>query len=161
VEVPPAEIPTVAPPDVLPDVPPAVEEVTPVVPGVPITGGKLVEVKPAPVVAAPQPAEPVAAPVESFAPMLFRIFYDRDQNDRFTQGEGIRGISVYLLDADANTPTGTLVTSGTGDGRATLPVRPQRVFVPYLGINMPLNRFPERELHSLWLPPVQLPERVP
>jgi hypothetical protein len=127
---------------------------------VPVTGGRLPEPAREVAAAAPKAPEP-AAPPQQFAPVLFRIFYDRNQDDRFSRGEGIRGISVYMLDADANTETATLVTSAAGDGRVTVPVRPQRIFVPYLGINMPLNAFPERELHSLWLPPVQLPDRVP
>jgi hypothetical protein len=147
-------------PPVLPtEPPPTEEEPTAVVPGVPVTGGHLVEQKPAQV-AAPKPAQPVAPP-QNFAPVLFRIFYDRDSNERFATGEGIRGISVYLVDSDGSTPTGNLVTSAGGEGRTKLPVRPQRVSVPYLGINMPLNHFPGRELHSLWLPQVKLPDRVP
>jgi hypothetical protein len=139
---------------------PVAEEPTAVVPGVPVTGGKLPEREPQVVAAAPKAPQP-AAPVERFAPMLFRIFYDRDSNNRFGRGEGIRGISVYLLDSGANSQTASLVTGGTGDARVTLPVRPQRLYVPYLGISMPLNKFPERELHSLWLPPAILPDRVP
>jgi hypothetical protein len=94
--------------------------------------------------------------------MLFRIFYDRNGNDTFSAGEGIRGISVYFLDANNNlAPTGSLTTSQSGDATAQIPLGPQRVYIPYLGINMPLAHFPERELHSLWLPPVQLPTSVP
>jgi hypothetical protein len=137
-----------------------VEEPTAVVPGVPVTGGKLPEPGPQVVAAAPRAPEP-AAPLEKFAPMLFRVFYDRDSNNRFSRGEGVRGISVYLRDVAANTQTANLVTGGSGDAQVSLPVRPQRIYVPYLGIDMPLNEFPERELHSLWLPPVTLPDRVP
>jgi hypothetical protein len=94
--------------------------------------------------------------------MLFRIFYDRDHNDSFGAGEGIRGVNVYFLDVAANlAPAGSLTTSAAGDGTLNLPTRLQRIYIPYLGVNMPLTRFPERESHSLWLPPVQLPERVP
>jgi len=53
------------------------------------------------------------------------------------------------------------VTSAAGDGTLSIPARLQRVYIPYLDVNMPLARFPEREVHSLWLPPVQLPNRVP
>jgi len=94
--------------------------------------------------------------------VLFRIFYDRNHDDTYHAGEGIRGVSVYFLDATNNlAPTGSLTTSGSGDGSLKIPVGPQRVYIPYLGINMPLTRFPERELHSLWVPAVQLPQRVP
>ncbi|HST05085.1 MAG TPA: pre-peptidase C-terminal domain-containing protein, partial [Chloroflexia bacterium] len=104
--------------------------------------------------------QPPAAP--KLAPMLFRIFYDRDHNDSFSVGEGIRGVNVYFLDVAANlAPAGSLTTSAAGDGTLNLPTRLQRIYIPYLGVNMPLTRFPERESHSLWLPPVQLPERVP
>ncbi|HET9493872.1 MAG TPA: hypothetical protein VFR15_06550, partial [Chloroflexia bacterium] len=157
---PPSEVPPTEAPPAVEEEPPVVEEETPVVPGVPVTGGRLPEPEREVAAAAPKAPEP-AAPLERFAPVLFRIFYDRNQDDRFSRGEGIRGISVYLRDAEANSETATLVTSATGDGRVTVPVRPQRVYVPYLGINMPLAAFPERELHSLWLPPVQLPDRVP
>jgi hypothetical protein len=138
---------------------PVVEE-TPVVPGVPVTGGHLPDQDVAAVAAAPK--APVSAPpVEQLAPMLFRVFYDRDLNSRFGRGEGIRGIAVYLLDANARTETAKLVTNRSGDGTVRLPLKPQRIYVPYLGISMPLNDFPRRELHSLWVPAVQLPDRVP
>ena len=94
--------------------------------------------------------------------MLFRIFYDRNRDDTFSNGEGIRGINVYFLDTSNNlAPTGSLTTSPGGDATLKIPTGPQRVYIPYLGINMPLTRFPDRELHSVWLPPVQLPDRVP
>ena len=94
--------------------------------------------------------------------MLFRIFYDANRNDTFNKGEGVRGVSVYFLDASNNlAPTGNLTTSQTGDASLRIPTGPQRVYIPYLGINMPLTRFPDREVHSIWLPPVQLPDRVP
>ena len=58
-------------------------------------------------------------------------------------------------------PTGSLLTSSDGEGKLDIPTSPVRVYIPYLGINMPLTNFPQRELHSLWLPPVKLPDRVP
>ena len=79
-----------------------------------------------------------------------------------TNTDSIRGISVYFLDAKNNlAPTGSLTTSQAGDANVQIPVGPQRMYIPYLGINMPLTHFPERELHSLWLPPVKLPSSVP
>jgi hypothetical protein len=116
------------------------------------------------VVGAPQQPEAPQPPAQSreLAPMLFRIFYDLNRNDTFNKGEGVRGISVYFLDAANNlAPTGSLTTSQGGDASVKIPTGPQRVYIPYLGINMPLTRFPERELHSIWMQPVQLPDRVP
>jgi hypothetical protein len=131
------------------------------VPGIPGTG---MADPPVVIAAAPQPAPLVEQPAAALklAPILFRVFYDRDHNDAFGAGEGIRGINVTFLDVAENlAPSGGLVTSAAGDGTLSIPARLQRVYIPYLGINMPLSRFPEREIHSLWLPPVQLPDRVP
>jgi hypothetical protein len=94
--------------------------------------------------------------------MTFRLFYDRNRNDSFELGEGIRGVSVYFLGGDnASSPAGSLVTSENGSGTLQIPVGTQRISIPYLGINLPLTRFPDRELHSLWLPNVALPDHVP
>jgi hypothetical protein len=152
--------PTSPPSEGEPTQPPASEgeptaEVVPTepIPGIPNTGAE-----------AQPPVVDVQSPPESanLAPMLFRIFYDSDHNNTYKKGEGISGVSVYFLDAAANlAPTGSLMTSPTGEGAVRLPVGEQRVYIPYLGINIPLTRFPERELHSIWLPAVQLPDRVP
>jgi hypothetical protein len=94
--------------------------------------------------------------------MLFRVFYDRNRNDLFDAGEGIRGLNVYFVGKDARgIALGSLVTEDNGTGRTTLPRSEQRIMIPYLGIDMPLTRFPERELHSIWLSRATLPERVP
>jgi hypothetical protein len=96
------------------------------------------------------------------APMLMRIFYDRNRNDKYDKLEGVRGLHVYFLNRDAGlTPTGQIVTSDIGTGNLMLPIVPQRIYVPYLGINVDLTKFPEREAHSLWLPSVTLPDRIP
>ncbi|MEO8286769.1 MAG: pre-peptidase C-terminal domain-containing protein [Chloroflexota bacterium] len=165
-------VPTQAPPTQTP-APPTVEAVAPTVapeptqpvPGVPNTGAlpannAAVANDPVIVVGAPvQPEQPVR---DQLAPMLFRVFYDLNKNDSFNKGEGIPGIDVYFLDATNNlAPTGSLKTSGTGEAGARMPIGPQRVYIPYLAINMPLTRFPERELHSIWLHPVELPDRLP
>jgi hypothetical protein len=159
-----AEVPT-ATTEVKPTEPPTAEP-TESIPGIPGTGHDSGKTKPPAaggadpviVVGAPQPP----AQRQELAPMLFRIFYDSNKNDTFNKGEGVRGISVYFLDSANNlAPTGSITTSQTGDASVKIPVGPQRVYIPYLGINMPLTRFPERELHSVWLPPVQLPDRVP
>jgi hypothetical protein len=98
----------------------------------------------------------------STASLLFRVFYDGNHNQSYDLTEGIRGIKVYFLNAQAGmTMSGQLVTSDIGTGNLMLPVTDQRVYVPYLGINMTLTKFPEREAHSLWLQPVKLPDRVP
>lgn len=128
------------------------------IPGIPGTG-----MGEPPVADTVQQPVPVVQPASvKLAPILFRVFYDRDHNNTFGTGEGIRGINVTFLDVTENlAPSGGLVTSAAGDGTLSIPARLQRVYIPYLDVNMPLARFPERELHSLWLPPVQLPDRVP
>lgn len=153
--------------------PPLEEEPTPgevIVPGVPGTGSEdaKVIVLPTRVTQRSQaaPAQPKNNQPQQlgtdYAPMLFRVFYDRNLNDLFDAGEGIRGLSVYFVGKDARQiALGNVVTEANGSGRTTLPKSEQRIVVPYLGIDMPLTRFPERELHSIWLPKVNLPERVP
>jgi hypothetical protein len=157
-----------APEPVAPTETPA--EPTAQVPGVPVTGYENpAQAQPkAPVQEANAgdiDVSSVAQPAQStvrIAPMLFRFFFDRDSDDRLDSGEGIRGVMVYFLDEQANfAPTGSVTTTERGDGRLNLPVGPQRIYVPYFGINMGLTRFPEREIHSLWLSTVQLPDRVP
>jgi hypothetical protein len=157
-----------APEPVAPTETPA--EPTAQVPGVPVTGYENpAQAQPkAPVQVANAgdiDVSSVAQPAQStvrIAPMLFRFFFDRDSDDRLDSGEGIRGVMVYFLDEQANfAPTGSVTTTERGDGRLNLPVGPQRIYVPYFGINMGLTRFPEREIHSLWLSTVQLPDRVP
>jgi hypothetical protein len=157
-EAPPTEPPTVVEPtEIVPGVPGTGAEPTPVLPGVPVTGGTNS--------AAPEidtstnSVEPAAI---RMAPMLFRVFYDGDNNEKYATKEGIQGISVMFLDATMNyAPTATLITSVEGEGRIQVPVGPQQVYIPYFGVFMPLTRFPERELHSIWIPAVKLPERVP
>lgn len=137
-----------------------------IIPGVPGTGKVIVlptsVIEKAPEIkAAPRDAQPQQLGTE-YAPMLFRVFYDRNLNDLFDAGEGIRGLNVYFVGKDArNVALGNLVTEESGTGRTTLPTNEQRILIPYLGVDMPLTRFPERELHSIWLPKVSLPERVP
>ncbi|MGA7733010.1 MAG: pre-peptidase C-terminal domain-containing protein [Chloroflexia bacterium] len=140
-------------PDVPPTEPPVVEP-TPELPGVPVTGGR----ENVPVIEAI--SQPPA--VVRMAPMLFRVFFDRNGNQSYNANEGIRGVSVFFLDATTNyAPTASLLTSEVGEGRLQVPVSPQQVYIPYFNIFMPLTRFPERELHSIWLPPVKLPQSVP
>jgi hypothetical protein len=126
-------------------------------PGVPATGNGA----PIIVAGAAQGVQPPSG--ENLAPILFRVFYDNNKNDAFDTGEGIRGIGIYFLDTNNNlAPTGSLTTSQSGEGNLVqIPLGPQRVYVPYLDLSLPLTHFPERELHSLWLPPVQLPTSVP
>ncbi|MDQ3705309.1 MAG: lamin tail domain-containing protein [Chloroflexota bacterium] len=137
-----------------------------VVPGVPNTGQVIVlptrVIEQArPIKEAPREAQPQQLGTK-YAPMLFRVFYDRNLNDRFDAGEGIRGMNIYFVGKDArNIALGSVVTEESGSGRTTLPTSEQRIVISYLGIDMPLTRFPERELHSIWLPKVSLPERVP
>lgn len=98
----------------------------------------------------------------NLAPMLFRLFYDRNQNSQFDVGEGVRGVAVYFVPTDStNVALGVLTTTESGSGKVMLPTREQMVYIPYLGIKMPLANFPDREMHSLWLPRVQLPTQVP
>jgi hypothetical protein len=86
--------------------------------------------------------------------MLFRVFYDMNATDSYDDGEGIRGLEIMFLSKDASLGLiGSVRTSEAGSGRLTLPTLDQRVYIPYLGINVALTRFPERELHS--------PDRVP
>jgi hypothetical protein len=111
--------------------------------------------------ARPQDSQPQQLGTD-YAPMFFRVFYDRNLNDLFDAGEGVRGLNVYFVGTDARQiALGSLVTEDGGSGRTTLPRSEQRIVIPYLGIDIPLTRFPERELHSIWLPKVSLPERVP
>ena len=141
-----------------------------IVPGIPGTGSEdskvivlptRVTAKAPDIKARPQESQPQQLGTD-YAPMLFRVFYDRNLNDLFDAGEGIRGLNVYFVGTDARQiALGSLVTEDGGSGRTTLPRSEQRIVIPYLGIDLPLTRFPERELHSIWLPKVSLPERVP
>jgi hypothetical protein len=157
--VPPEEPPEELPTEVV------VEEPTAIIPGLPPTGYK----EAPPVVKQPNAAPAVVVkpqqPVQSApatAPLTFRVFYDRNRNSGFNAGEGIRGIKLYFLNLNAGlTASGDVTTAAGGTGNTTLPVAPYRISVPYLGINIDLRDFPGRELHSLWLPPVSLPDRVP
>jgi hypothetical protein len=93
--------------------------------------------------------------------MQFRLFFDGDGNGSYSIGEGIRGMDVFFLGADGSAVSGSATTANEGIARLALPMARQRIYIPYLGINMELARFPGRELHSLWLPRVALPDRVP
>lgn len=148
---------------------PPVEQPTESVPGIPVTGatnsttgatgGSVNTGSVAEIDASPKSLEPASI---RMAPMLFRVFYDSDNNETYATKEGIQGISVMFLDAALSyAPSATLVTSREGEARSQVPVTPQQVYIPYFGIFMPLTRFPERELHSIWIPAVKLPERVP
>ncbi|HYP21320.1 MAG TPA: hypothetical protein VEY08_14710 [Chloroflexia bacterium] len=160
-------------------VPTVEEEPTPgevIVPGIPATGANAsngsnepkvivlptkVAQKASEIKAPPKQSEPQQLGTD-YAPMLFRVFYDRNRNDLFDAGEGIRGLNVYFVGKDARgIALGSLVTEDNGTGRTTLPKSEQRIVIPYLGIDMPLTRFPERELHSIWLSRIALPQRVP
>ena len=139
-------------------------EPTVFVPGVPVTGKKSFdEVQAAKKDQQAAPAPPKAPVAKApTAPMLFRVFYDKNATDSYDEGEGIRGLEILFLSNDAGLGLiGSVKTSDAGSGKLTLRVLDQRVYIPYLGINVALTKFPERELHSLWLPAVQLPERVP
>jgi hypothetical protein len=138
------------------------EEPTPIIPNVPITGAREDPKPKSPQPPVPPVIEAKANPVASYAPVLFRIFYDRNRNDGFDAGEGIRGIDVYFLNGDGGmVVSGRITTSANGTGWLRIPAVGHRIYIPYLGINMNLNNFPARETHSIWLPPVQLPDRVP
>ena len=141
---------------------PTTEEPTPVIPGIPPTGAKdLPPVKPVSEPAVVKPPEQ-PQPAINYAPVTFRVFYDANKNDKFENGEGINGIRVQFLQTEAGlSPAGELITTLVGSEPLSLPIAAHRVYVPYLGINIPLTRFPEREMHQFWLPPVQLPESVP
>ncbi|MEO5951394.1 MAG: pre-peptidase C-terminal domain-containing protein, partial [Chloroflexia bacterium] len=158
VEIPPTEVPVDQPTEVIPGVPgTGVQSPPNSLPGIPVTGG--VNAPVAQIDASTKSLEPASV---RMAPMLFRIFYDGDNNETYATREGIQGISVMFLDATLNyAPTATLVTSVEGEGRLQVPIGPQKVYIPYFGIYMNLTRFPERELHSIWIPAVKLPERVP
>ncbi len=98
----------------------------------------------------------------AYTSLQFHIFYDHNRDKTFNPVEGIRGMKVYFLNTTAGMMmSGQLITSSAGTGNAILPVVPQQIFIPYLGINVPLTSFPEQAEHSLWLPPVNLPDRVP
>jgi hypothetical protein len=115
------------------------------------------EDKPAPVV-----EKPPAAPAQpQFVSLDFRIFYDRDRNDIYEANEGIRGINVFFVASESAQVTGSMITSDKGSGSLKLPASEHRVMIPYLGIDLKMSKFPARGVASLWLPPVQLPERVP
>lgn len=141
---------------------PSVAQATVGIPGVPNTGRPPLNnnpAKPAQAVVLPQQPQGKSA---AYAPVTFRLFYDRNSNNGYDAGEGIRGIKVLFLNSDNQQAfTGNLLTGADGTGKLTLPVQGQHVYIPYLGINIELSNFPGRELHSLWLPPVKLPDRVP
>ncbi|MFL5734611.1 MAG: pre-peptidase C-terminal domain-containing protein [Chloroflexia bacterium] len=129
------------------------------VPGLPNTGGKSL---PAQNKAGSVPqAPPVAL---SVAPINFKLFYDANSNKALDTGEGIRGVKVYFLNSDdlaAAEQAANLVTGNDGKGVLSLPLSAQRIYIPYLGINMPLKDFPARDARSLWLGAHKLPDRVP
>jgi hypothetical protein len=120
--------------------------------------------KPVPAEDKPAPAveKPPAAPAQpQFVSLDFRIFYDHNRNDVYEVNEGIRGINVFFVSSESTQVTGSVVTSDNGIGSLKLPASEHRVQIPYLGIDLKMSKFPARGIASLWLPPVQLPDRVP
>jgi hypothetical protein len=93
--------------------------------------------------------------------MLFGLFYDANRNSALDKGEGLRGIQVFFFGPEATSPVGQLVTADTGSVRLQLSTASRRIVVPYLGIDMKLTNFPDKEVHNLWIPAVKLPDRVP
>ncbi|HET6314016.1 MAG TPA: pre-peptidase C-terminal domain-containing protein [Chloroflexia bacterium] len=111
---------------------------------------------------APAVEKPPAAPAPpQFVSLDFRIFYDRNRNDIYEINEGIRGINVFFVATESAQVTGSAITSDKGIGSLKLPASEHRVQIPYLGIDLKMSKFPARGIASLWLPPVQLPDRVP
>ena len=135
---------------------------TETLPNVPKTGAESLPAKPKKLtVSVAKPAQQPSGST-ALASVLFRVFYDANRNETYDTNEGIRGLKVYFLSSNsADAISGQLVTSDVGTGNLTLPVVQQKIFIPYFGINVPLTKFPERELHSLWLQHVALPDRVP
>ena len=119
------------------------------VPGVPNTGAL-----------DPSPPEADSSDRNS-APITFRVFYDYNKNKSFDKGESIRGITVYFRNEGDTLLPGGLVTTYQATDQTRIPLTSQRVYIPYLGINMPLKDFPAKALHWLWIPAVNLPDRVP
>ncbi|HYO49557.1 MAG TPA: pre-peptidase C-terminal domain-containing protein, partial [Chloroflexia bacterium] len=127
-------------------------------------GGSQSVPKPVPAEDKPAPAveKPPAAPAQpQFVSLDFRIFYDRNRNDIYEVNEGIRGINVFFVSSESTQVTGSVITSDKGIGSLKLPASEHRVMIPYLGIDLKMSKFPARGIASLWLPPVQLPDRVP
>jgi|GEM_PF-3182409 len=126
---------------------------TPMIPNVPRTGH-------APEAAAPFDVNQ-GLPLR-YAPVQFQLFSDMDGNSSYSLGEGIRGIDVFFRGGNGSlAASGASVTSREGTARLTLPLGRQRVYIPYLGINLELGQLPGRDLYSLRLPRVELPDRVP
>jgi len=97
-----------------------------------------------------------------YAPMVFRLYYDTSGTHSYEAGQGIRGIQIlFTNEATAGASPEQILTVGEGLGSLKLSVQSHRIVIPYLGVNMPLTAFPSHELHSLWLPSVKLPDRVP
>lgn len=144
-----------------PTLPPAEPSATSSMPNVPRTGHppdlQKDSVKP---VVPEKPAGPQSK-IE-YVPFAFRFFYDGNRNKSFDAGEGIRGLSIYLVKENGEkVATGSLTTSSDGYGALRLLEDKYRIVVPYFGVNMPLADFAGRETHNLWLPPLDLPDRVP
>ena len=137
---------------------------TPGLPGVPRTGmppANDLGGDPKSVPAAVKPQQPASSSA-ALAPLTFRVFYDRNNDTVFENGEGIRGLQIFFLDKQAGLiPTGESTTKAAGDASTKLPLVGQRVYIPFLGINIELTDFPQRQSHAIWLPPVKLPDRVP
>jgi len=93
--------------------------------------------------------------------MLFRLFYDATGKHSYEAGQGLRGIQVLFSNEMVGMSPEQIVTANGGAANLKLSVQNHRIVIPYLGVNMPLTAFPSREVHSLWLPPVKLPDRVP
>lgn len=114
--------------------------------------------------AAPPRAVTLPTKLQSWAytSLQFNVFYDGNRDELFDPVEGIRGLKIYFLNKNSGMAmSGQLVTSNSGIGKTILPVAPQQVYIPYLGISVPLKEFPERFEHSLWIPPATLPDKVP
>src|SRR5207248_3282411 len=122
-----AQVVPTAPAGAGPTPPPQVVVVpTEEVPGVPNTGA---EDPPQVSVNSAKPPQSKPQNSLSYAPMLFRVFYDANSNRAYDNGEGIRGIQVQFLKNQAET-TGKLVTDNDGTGRLTLPILEERIYIP-------------------------------
>jgi hypothetical protein len=110
-----------------------------------------------------EPAKPLV-PDSTLAslPVAFRFFYDHNSNSLFDKGEGIRGVDIFFVKRNGDSPSvGRITTAGDGYGTSSLLQGDYRVVIPYFGLDMPLRDFPGRDAHKIWLPSVTLPDRVP
>ena len=140
----------------MPPIPTVNPNATPNMPGIPRTGHP-----PEAIIVAPEkPASPGGT--LEYLPVSFRLFYDRNGNNLFNAGEGVRGVSIYFTKQQGRrTASGSLTTSGNGFGISKLLSGDYRVVAPYFGLDVPLKGLVGGDIHSIWLPPVTLPSRVP